>query len=80
MSRLTLAAITAVVGLLLLVGGVYEWNQTRTCGPSASAHCTAGKRQHPRRAEGMWVIGGLTVLAAAGLAVTARQGPRRTVH
>ncbi len=73
MSRLNLGVLIAIVAVVLLAAGVYEWNQTVTCGPGSSSRCTAGKRRHPHRAEGLWVVGVVGLLAGAGIVVRARR-------
>jgi hypothetical protein len=74
MSRLGLGAVIAIVAVILLGAGLYEWNQTVTCGPGSSSRCTAGKRRHPHRAEGLWAVGVVGLLAGAGIIVSARRG------
>jgi len=72
-SRRTLAALIAVVGILFVLGGFYEWSQTKTCGPASGAHCTSGKHVHPHRAYGLWAVGVVLLVAAGGVAATERR-------
>jgi hypothetical protein len=64
MSRRTIAGILAVLAVLFVIGGIYEYNQKVTCGPNAGAHCVSGKHRHPRRAYAGWVLGGIFAVAA----------------
>ena len=73
MSRLGLGAVITIVAVILLGVGLYEWNQTVTCGPGSTSRCTAGAHRHPHRAEGLWVLGAVGLIAGAGLAARARR-------
>jgi uncharacterized membrane protein YidH (DUF202 family) len=73
MSRLGMGAVIAIVGVILLAAGLYEWNQIVTCGPGSTSRCHAGKRRHPHRAEGLWVVGVIGLVAGGGLVVRARR-------
>lgn len=76
MSRFGIGIALLVIAVVLALGGLYEWNQTKTCSSSAGAKCLAkkGNRTHPRRAEGLWL--GAVVFAVAGGIVVAQS--RRT--
>jgi hypothetical protein len=70
---MALAAMIAVIGVVLLVGGFYEYSQTRTCGTTSGPHCDTSKHTHPRRAEALWVVGAIVLIGAGGVALTARR-------
>ena len=73
MSRFGLGVAIAVVAVILLAAGVYEWNQTVACGPGSTSRCAAGAHRHPHRAEGLWVLGAIGLIAGVGLAARARR-------
>lgn len=73
MSRLGLGAVITIVAVILLGAGLYEWNQTVTCGPGSSTRCQAGKRRHPHRAEGLWAVGAVGLVAGVGLVAMGRR-------
>ena len=70
MSRRTIAGILAVLAVLCVIGGFYEYNQKVTCGPNAGARCVPGKHRHPHRAYAGWVLGGIFAVAAIGVYAT----------
>ena len=70
MSRRTIAGILAVLAVVCVIGGFYEYNQKVTCGPNASAHCVSGKRRHPHRAYAGWLLGAIFAVSAVTVYIT----------
>jgi hypothetical protein len=70
MSRRTIAGILAVLAVVCVIGGFYEYNQKVTCGPNAAASCKAGKHRHPHRAYAGWVLGAIFAVSAVTVYIT----------
>lgn len=77
MSRFGIGIALLVVAVVLALGGLYEWNQTKTCGRPAAARCLAkqGQRTHPKRAEALW-LGAVVFAIAGGIVVARSRGTR----
>jgi hypothetical protein len=70
MSRRTIAGVLAVLAVVCVIGGFYEYNQKVTCGPHAAASCKAGKHRHPHRAYAGWVLGAIFAVSAVTVYIT----------
>jgi hypothetical protein len=71
--RRSLALIALAAAIVLAAAGYWEWSQTKTCGPASGRRCQAGAHLHPHRAYGLWVLAGVAVVIAGGLALTDRR-------
>jgi hypothetical protein len=69
MSRRTIAGILAVLAVVFVIGGFYEYNQTVHCGANA-VHCVSGKHKHPRRAYAGWLLGAIFAVSAVTVYIT----------
>ena len=70
MSRRTIAGVLAVLAVVFVIGGFYEYNQKVTCGPHAAATCVSGKHRHPRRAYAGWLLGAICAVSAVTVYIT----------
>lgn len=74
MPRRSLALTALIVAAAIAAVGYWEWSQTKACRAGASASkCHAGARVHPNRAYGLWVLAGIVVVVAGGLALGDRR-------